>query len=605
MKEKTKYSIWQNVRFMLRMAWENEKSVLIICIVYAALSVGINLVQLFLAPIILQKVERVEPIMDLLGTIGFFSIILLTLNGLLGYVDANVMYGRITVRAAIMQDINDKGCTTSYPNIQDEKVLKLQEEAKNICNENAAPGEHIWETLTKLLINITGFCIYLTLLSDLNFVLIIVIVITTMIGFFFSKWIHEWEYRHKEEKAQMHKELNYIRGKAESVQFAKDIRIFGLTQWINDMWGNVQKSAENFIYQREKVYAWNCIIDAAMQFARNGIAYFYLIWLVLDHNLPASEFLLYFSAFTGFSTWVTGILTEVTTLHKESLGLSLVQEYLNLPEKFLFEGGIAIPKTDTYELKMENVSFHYPGVKKDIISHMNLTIHSGEKIAVVGLNGAGKTTLVKLLCGFYDPDEGCVLLNGIDIRKFNRQEYYDKFSAVFQNMSVLDITVAENVAQTIDEIDFAKVEDCIEKAGLTEKILKLPQGVHTHVGRKVYLDGIEFSGGETQRLMLARALYKDGAILVLDEPTAALDPIAENDIYMKYSEMTDGKISIFVSHRLASTRFCDRILYIENGKIMEEGTHDSLMAMNGRYAKLFHVQARYYQEGREFDESEF
>lgn len=605
MNEKTKYGIWQNVRFMLRMAWENEKSVLIICIIYAILSVGINLVQLFLAPIILEKVENVVPIVELLGTIVGFTAVLLILSGFLGYLDANVMYGRITVRAAIMQDINDKGCTTSYPNTKDEKVLKLQEEAKNMCNENAAPAEHIWETLTKLLINISGFCIYLTLLSDLNFILIVVIVITTVIGFFFSKWIHEWEYRHKEEKAQIHKEMNYICRKAESVQFAKDIRIFGLTQWINDMWSSAQKAAENFVYRREKVYAWNCIIDAVMQFARNGIAYFYLIWLVLDKNLPASEFLLYFSAFTGFSTWVTGILTEIAELHKESLGISLVQEYLNLPEKFLFEGGIPIPKSDTYELKMENVSFHYPGTVEDIISHMNLMIHPGEKIAVVGLNGAGKTTLIKLLCGFYDPDEGCILLNGTDIRKFNRQEYYDMFSAVFQNMSVLDITVAENVAQSVDEIDFTKVNACIEKAGLTEKILQLPQGVHTHVGRKVYLDGIEFSGGETQRLMLARALYKDGAILVLDEPTAALDPIAENDIYMKYSEMTAGKLSIFVSHRLASTRFCDRILYIEDGKILEEGTHDSLLAMNGRYAKLFDVQARYYQEGREFDESEF
>ena len=144
MKEKTKYNIWQNIYFMLRMAWKHEKSVLAICVIYAALSVGINLAQLFLAPIILQKVESMEPVTELLGTIGFFSVILLVLNGLLGYVDANTMYGRITVRAAIMQDINDKGCTTSYPNIHDEKVLKLQEEAKNICNENAAPGEHIW-----------------------------------------------------------------------------------------------------------------------------------------------------------------------------------------------------------------------------------------------------------------------------------------------------------------------------------------------------------------------------------------------------------------------------------------------------------------------------
>ena len=164
----------------------------------------------------------------------------------------------------------------------------------------------------------------------------------------------------------------------------------------------------------------------------------------------------------------------------------------------------------------------------------------------------------------------------------------------------MDVTVAEQIAQTTDDIDYEKVAGCAKKAGLTSTIEKLPKGLGTHVGRNVYLDGVLFSGGQTQRLMLARALYKNGPILLLDEPTAALDPIAENDIYMKYSEMTQGKTSLFISHRLASTRFCDRIIFIAEGGIKEEGTHESLLAMDGEYAKLFEVQSRYYQEGKEF-----
>lgn len=217
-----------------------------------------------------------------------------------------------------------------------------------------------------------------------------------------------------------------------------------------------------------------------------------------------------------------------------------------------------------------------------------------------GLNGAGKTTLVKLLCGLFDPTEGRVLLNGKDIRDFNRKEYYELFSAVFQEFSVMYVTIAENVAQTTADIDEAKVRACIEKAGLTKFINELPKGLDTHVGRNVFLDGVLFSGGQTQRLMLARALYKDGPILILDEPTAALDPIAENDIYMKYNEMTQGKTSVFISHRLASTRFCNRIIFVVDGNIAEEGTHESLLELGGEYAKLFEVQSRYYQEGREF-----
>ena len=165
---------------------------------------------------------------------------------------------------------------------------------------------------------------------------------------------------------------------------------------------------------------------------------------------------------------------------------------------------------------------------------------------------------------------------------------------------MLDLTVAEHVAQTAVNIDMDKVADCLEKAGLTAKVERLPQALQTHVGKIAFLEGVEFSGGEMQRLMLARALYKDGPVLVLDEPTAALDPIAENDIYMKYNEMTKGKTSLFISHRLASTRFCDRILFLQDGVIAEEGTHEQLLNLGGEYAKLFHVQARYYQEGGEY-----
>jgi ATP-binding cassette subfamily B protein len=199
-----------------------------------------------------------------------------------------------------------------------------------------------------------------------------------------------------------------------------------------------------------------------------------------------------------------------------------------------------------------------------------------------------------------DPTEGKVLLNGKDIREFNRRSYYDLFSAVFQEFSVLDVTVAEQIAQTTENIDYDRIVDCIDKAGLTDMIAKLPKGLQTHVGREVHLDGVLFSGGQMQRLMLARALYKDGPILLLDEPTAALDPIAENDIYIKYSEMTHGRTSMFISHRLASTRFCDRIIFVTDGGIKEEGTHESLLELGGEYAKLFEVQSRYYQEGKEF-----
>ena len=601
-KQKPAYSVWQNVRFMVSRAWHSRKSVLWLCLASAGLALALNLAQLLIAPMVLARVEQHAPLAQLLGTIGGFALALILLNGLQGYVKQNTMFSRVDVRMNIISAINNKACTTFYPNTRDPAILRLFEKAKKACATNAHPAEHIWETLTQLLLNVAGFLVYLTLVSGLSPLLILVVTLTTAAGFFVSRRINEWGFLHREEESAYEKKIQYVRDKAESIHLAKDIRIFGLKDWVDYLYQSTLRLYAAFINRRERIYTGACAVDALLTLARNGIAYFYLIQLTIDQDLPASQFLLYFSAFSGFSTWVTGILQQASTLRQESLDLSSIQEYLHLPEPFRFAGGKPIPQCGAYELRLDHVTFRYPGTDRVILRDINLTIRPGEKIAVVGLNGAGKTTLVKLLCGFYDPDEGRVLLNGIDIRDFNRPDYYRLFSTVFQESSILDITVAETVAQDVEHIDMGRVKDCIAKAGLTQKIESLPQGYDTHIGKNVYLDGVEFSGGQTQRLMLARALYKNGAFLVLDEPTAALDPIAENDIYQKYNQMTAGKSSVFISHRLASTRFCDRILFVKDGIIAEQGTHEELLAQGGSYAKLFDIQARYYQEGRDLDD---
>ena len=601
-KQKPAYSVWQNVRFMVGQAWHSRKSVLWLCLASAGLALALNLAQLLIAPMVLARVEQHAPLAQLLGTIGGFALALILLNGLQGYVKQNTMFSRVDVRMNIISAINNKACTTSYPNTRDPAILRLFEKAKKACATNAHPAEHIWETLTQLLLNLAGFGVYLALVSGLNPLLVLVVTLTTAAGFFVSRRINEWGFLHREEESAYEKKIQYVRDKAESIHLAKDIRIFGLKDWVDYLYQSTLRLYAAFINRRERIYTGACAVDALLTLARNGIAYLYLIQLTIAQDLPASQFLLYFSAFSGFSTWVTGILQQASTLRQESLDLSSVQEYLHLPEPFRFTGGQPIPQCNAYELRLDHVTFRYPGTDRVILRDINLTIRPGEKIAVVGLNGAGKTTLVKLLCGFYDPDEGRVLLNGTDIRDFNRPDYYRMFSTVFQESSILDITVAETVAQNVEHIDMGRVKDCIAKAGLTEKIESLPQGYDTHIGKNVYLDGVEFSGGQTQRLMLARALYKNGAFLVLDEPTAALDPIAENDIYQKYNEMTAGKSSVFISHRLASTRFCDRILFVKDGIIAEQGTHEELLAQGGSYAKLFDIQARYYQEGRDLDD---
>jgi len=599
-KKKPKYNMLQNIWWMVKIAWKVRVRVLIFVVLTATLEVLYNLTQLYIAPEILKRVEEQAVFRELLLTITFFTVVLFFIMFFKEYVDTISQAPRIDVRSYIVGLVAEKCNLTSYSNTLKTDFVQLREKAYLVCGDNHVATEHIWVTLTTLLQSIGGFVVYVTILSNLDLLMLLLVIVTCIIGFFVSRYVNNWHYEHREESEKLYAQKAYVRVKAESVTLAKDIRIFGLQGWLNDLNTSIHNLYKDFRIRYEKKGILRDVTEAFLTMARNGIAYAYLIYLTLAEGLSVSEFLLYFTAVSTFTNWVMGILQTVTKLHQESLDIASLREFLEYPEVFVFEKGKPVPRVEAYELKLENVSFRYTGAEQDTIHNVNLTVHPGEKLAIVGLNGAGKTTLVKLLCGLLDPTEGRVLVNGKDVKSLNRHEYYELFSAVFQDFSVLDVTIAENIAQTNENIDWERVSACIEKAGLTKMVEELPDGLNTHVGREVYLDGVLFSGGQTQRLMLARALYKDGPILLLDEPTAALDPIAENDIYMKYNDMTTGKTSMFISHRLASTRFCDRIILVADGGIAEEGTHESLLAQGGAYADLFEVQSRYYQEGREF-----
>ena len=598
--QKSKYNMWQNSSFMIKLAWTSkEKKVIILSLLSASMVVLLNIINLYISPSILSVLERHASIEELLMTIILFGLGLLIVSGLSAYIDSNVLYGRISVRSEIINLINRKAATTSYPNLNDEKFQGLLAKAGECTNSNRSATEAIWTTLTDLTSNILGFIFYIFLLMNVESILIVIVLVTALVSYFISNYLNTYGYRHRDEEAQYEKQMMYILSQSRDRSAAKDIRIFGLRPWIEELFNKVMDAYIAFHNKAEGVYIWARIIDLVLSFLRNGIAYIYLINIFVTSGISVAEFLLYFTAVSFFSQWVSGILSGLSTLYKQSLDISIVRECLEYPEIFKFaEGERLIPeKGQQYEIKLENVSFRYPNTSTNTLTNINLTLHRGEKLAIVGLNGAGKTTLIKLICGLLDPSEGRVLLNGKDIKDYNRKDYYMMFAAVFQNFSLLAGSIATNIAQSEDEIDMNKVKDSIAKAGLKKKIESLSKGYDTYLNREVYGDAIMLSGGEMQRLMLARALYKDAPFIVLDEPTAALDPIAESEMYQKYNEMTEGKSAIYISHRLASTRFCDRIILIDKTKISEEGSHEELLKRGGKYAELYALQSKYYQEG--------
>lgn len=590
---------FRNIKWMIDIAYKNCKRVLLFCVLTAVLEVLLNLTQLYIAPGIIKCVEQKTSIKVLLMTILAYTLALFVINGFKKYIEENTLFARIEVRTKIIAMVSRKCNTTSYPNTLDANFIRLRDAAYFACEGNSEATEHIWQTLTMLLKNIGGLIAYLFILSSFDSFLLLVVILTCFISFFVSRHANNWHYANKAEGEKYYHKKRYIRDKAESIKLAKDIRIFNLKDWLNELLDLVHNQYLAFRLKGERVDLLADVTEVVLTVIRNGIAYIYLINMTLNDGLSVSSFVLYFVAISTLTNWVMGVLKEMSTLHKECLDISSLREFLDYPEPFKFDDGKDIPLASNYEIRLENVSFHYPESDKDIIHNLDLTIHPREKLAIVGLNGAGKTTLVKLICGLLSPSEGRVLLNGDDISDFNRNKYYELFSAVFQDFSILDVTIAEEIAQCKDNIDYQRIKECIDYADLTDTIDKLPKGLNTHIGREVYLDGVLLSGGQMQRLMLARALYKNGPILLLDEPTAALDPLAESEIYQKYSDMANNKTSLFISHRLASTRFCDRIILIKDGGIREEGSHEDLLKLNGEYAKLFEVQSRYYKQGKE------
>ena len=596
---KSEYGVIQTIRFMIRQAAKEAPAVLVWLVVDAILALILQLLELYVTPALLEGIENQIALNELVKTILLFSGGMILLTGLKEYIDTATQQGKIEIRVSICKAITAKLGTTSYCNLGKKDFQEKKERTDQATGSNSDATEIIWSQLNQLLFCSLGFVTYLLVMKRINVLILAVTILAAVVSYLAMQRSVAWMQKNREESDHAYQCILYLKNEAWNPVVAKDIRILHMKEWLSD---TMEQHYETILHFAKAKGNHDFMADCVNIFSaliRNGIAYAYLIGQVLAGNMDAPQFILYFSAVSGFTNWVQGIMENVAQIRQSGVGISDVMELLSYEEPYRFEDGELLPENQAghYELKLENVSFRYPGASEDTLHNLNLAIHNGEKLAVVGRNGAGKSTLVKLLCGFYDPTEGRVLLNGEDIRKYNRKEYYKLFSAVFQDFSILPGTIAENVAQSVDEIDFSRVKAAVKDAGLEENIERLPEQYKTKLGRSVHLDAYELSGGETQRLMLARAVYRNALVIVLDEPTAALDPIAESDLYERYHELTKGSTSIYVSHRLASTRFCDRIILIGAGGIAEMGTHEELMEAGKEYAHLYEVQSRYYTEG--------
>lgn len=428
--------------------------------------------------------------------------------------------------------------------------------------------------LTGLLTSLLGIASYSALFGRINIILLVVILGTCLIEWLISSRIIQVGDRTENEMVKGEMEFTYLYRIATRPEIEKDIRLSRAASWLIEHLKQAESKYMNVMHtytvQATKLTGMQVLCTIIRDFS----TFYFLVASVLNGNIMASEFLFYFSLVTGFSDWINGISGHIKSLKRIMLECEHYRDFINIPNTHKEGKNIKIQRIETIECK--NVSFGYTE-DNEILKDINICIHAGQNIALVGVNGAGKTTLIKLLCGLYQPTKGEILINGVSLQELDLEDYYSHISAVFQDYMILPTSVYDNITFG-EEISRESIKE-----------------IENDIGVSIQKKALLLSGGQKQKLLLARALYKRSSLLVLDEPTAAMDSIAEERLYQQYKKLAEDRISIFISHRLSSTQFCDTILLMEDGKIVEEGTHETLMNKNGLYKEMFDKQGFYYR----------
>lgn len=593
---KKKGTLLSNLKYIMGYAWSQDKVLFAQCGVYTILASIAPFIGIFLPKFLIDELlgqRRIEII--LMTLIGFFL-----LSSVVNYSIAwlRCAYSpRVTkIRTDYITMISDKIMKMDFKNTEDPEVLNKIKSVMNAVMSNNTGVEGVYHTLLGLFGRLTAFVGYISIVLFLSPWILLFLIINVLISYALTMRVKKYEYSQKEKAADKDRRTFYVFDTMYDFAYGKDIRIYDLKNILIDKFKKFRGERIDISKDVQGKQLKVKIVDVILLVIRECVVYGYLIYNVLFTGMGIGDFTMYFSTINGFGDWMKGILDDLANIKAQNMYLDDMREFLEIKSENK-EKTRDIPIDSSYEIEFKNVSFKYPKTDKYIYKNLSLKIKKGQRLAIVGINGAGKTTFVKLLCRLYEPTSGEILINGVNIKDFSKEEYYKILSVVFQDIKTFAFTVAENVSlENLEDVDREKVLHCIEKAGVGDKINSLKKGIDTSLLKILDGEGVELSGGENQKLALARALYKNGKIVILDEPTSALDAVAEYNIYKGFDELIGDKTAIYISHRLASTKFCDVIAFFENGEIVEYGTHEELLKKNGKYSDMFNIQAQYYKE---------
>lgn len=527
------------------------------------------------------------------------------LSSIVGFIETYIKsscYTKITaLRLDYLKDQFQKLVEMDYKYVEDASFYETYDRALEANNSNDNGVEGVYHKLfTTPAVFITSI-LFSIWIGRVSVWILLSLILNVVANLWIQRKVNEYEYSMKKELSRQNRRKRYYYETTHDFSFGKEIRLYNLK---NRVLENYNKEIQKYIdlnkLIKKKEFTLG-FLGLFTLFINQAALYGILIWKVV-HGMSIADFSMYLALILQLSLLLNTLIEDISFIYRESL---YVYDFFKFLDTDLGEVGgekKAIEK-DTLEIEFKNVSFKYPKTDNYIFENLNFKIPKGQRLAIVGLNGAGKSTLVKLITGLYDVDEGEILINGIPIKDFNKKELYSMFSVVFQEVNILAFTLAENIACTSENIDINRVYEVLDKVGLKDKVDSFPKGLEQMMLKIIDENGTELSGGESQKLVIARALYKNGNMVIMDEPTSALDALAEAEIYKDFSELVENKTSIYISHRLSSTKFCDVIALFDKRGLIEYGTHEELMEKRGEYYKMFTIQGKYYQEGGEIIET--